>query len=134
MASFRRGPQSARRPQLRRPGDPGNLDSIITRPWDGADNHFRGVLRLVFRLSRSIKYPADQREVERPMGWKYGEFACPIDQGDIDFHRVVRILRDAGYTNDLNIENESLGRLAEGERAAALAREVQYLKRCLASA
>lgn len=68
------------------------------------------------------------------MGWKYGEFACPIDQGDIDFHRVVRILRDAGYTNDLNIENESLGRLAEGERAAALAREVQYLKRRLASA
>ena len=68
------------------------------------------------------------------MGWKYGEFSCPIDQGDIDFHRVVKILRGAGYKNDLNIEDESLGKLAESERTAALAREIQYLKRCLASA
>ncbi len=83
---------------------------------------------------KSIKYPADQRDVQRPMGWKYGEFSCPIDQGDIDFHRVVKILRGAGYKNDLNIEDESLGKLAESERAAALAREIQYLKRCLASA
>lgn len=83
---------------------------------------------------KSIKYPADQRDVQRPMGWKYGEFNCPIDQGDIDFRRVVKILRDAGYHNDLCIENESLGKLPEGDRQAALAKEVQYLKDCRAEA
>ncbi|NLF69213.1 MAG: sugar phosphate isomerase/epimerase [Candidatus Anammoximicrobium sp.] len=79
---------------------------------------------------KSIKYPADQRDVQRPMGWKYGEFNCPIDQGDIDFRRVVKILRDAGYRYDLCIENESLGKLPEADRAAALAKEIQYLKQC----
>ena len=80
---------------------------------------------------KSIKYPADQREVQRQMGWKYAQYNCPVDQGDIDFRRVVKILRDAGYTNDLNIENESLGKFPEAERKAVLAKEIQYLKGCL---
>lgn len=83
---------------------------------------------------KSIKYPADQREVQRPIGWKYGEFNCPIDQGDIDFRRVVKILRNAGYRNDLCVEDESLGKLPEAGRAAALAKEIQHLKDCLADA
>lgn len=82
---------------------------------------------------KSIKYPADQRETQRPMGWKYGEYNCPIDQGDIDFRRVVKLLLDAGYKNDLCIEDESLGKQPEAERAAALAREIKYLKQCLAA-
>ncbi|MCY2986699.1 MAG: sugar phosphate isomerase/epimerase [Planctomycetota bacterium] len=77
---------------------------------------------------KSIKYPADQRDTQRPIGWKYGEFNCPIDQGDIDFRRVIKILRDAGYRYDLCIENESLGKLPEADRQAALAKEIQYLK------
>lgn len=81
---------------------------------------------------KSIKYPADQRDTQRPMGWKYGEFNCPIDQGDIDFRRVVKILRAAGYRNDLCVEDESLGKLPEAERAAALAKEIQHLKDCRA--
>jgi sugar phosphate isomerase/epimerase len=80
---------------------------------------------------RSIRYPVDQRNTPRPMGWKYGEFNCPIDRGDIDFRRLVRLLRDAGYTNDLCIEDESLGKLPETERAATLAKEIQHLERCL---
>jgi len=83
---------------------------------------------------KSIKYPADQRERQRPMGWRYGEFTCPIDQGDIDFHRVVKILRDAGYRNDLCVEDESLGKLPEADLAATVAREIQYLRSCLADA
>lgn len=79
---------------------------------------------------KSIKYPADQRDAQRSMGWKYGEFNCPLDQGDIDFRRVVKILRDAGYRNDLCIEDESLGKLSESERAAALAREIVHLREC----
>ena len=83
---------------------------------------------------KSIKYPADQRETQRPIGWKYGEFNCPIDQGDIDFHRVVKILRNAGYHNDLCIEDESLGKLPEADRAAALTKEIQLPRICLVDA
>lgn len=80
---------------------------------------------------KSIKYPADQREVQRPMGWKYGQYACPIYEGDIDFPRVVKILRDAGYQGALNIEDESLGKRTPQECQAILTREIQHLKSCL---
>lgn len=83
---------------------------------------------------KSIKYPADQREARRPMGWEYGKFNCPIDQGDIDFRRVVKILLNAGYKNDLNVEDESLGKLSASECQATLAREIKYLRQCLATA
>lgn len=83
---------------------------------------------------KSIKYPADQREAQRPMGWEYGKFTCPIDQGDIDFHRVVKILLDAGYKNDLNVEDESLGKLSPAECKQALLGEIQHLRQCLADA
>jgi len=83
---------------------------------------------------KSIKYPADRRDTQRPRGWKYGEYNCPIDQGDIDFHCVVKLLRNAGYRSDLCVEDESLGKLPEAGRAAALAKEIQHLKDCLADA
>ena len=38
---------------------------------------------------KSIRYPEDDRERQRPMGWKYGEYNGPIYDGDIDFGRVV---------------------------------------------
>jgi sugar phosphate isomerase/epimerase len=90
--------------------------------------------RVVHTHCKSIKYPADERDTQRPMGWKYGEFNCPIDQGDIDFHRVVKILRNAGYRNDLCVEDESLGKLPEADRTAALTKEIEYLRSCLADA
>ncbi len=80
---------------------------------------------------KNIKYPADRRDVQRPMGWKYGEYACPVYEGDIDFHRVVKILRDAGYRNDLCIENESLGKLTGPQCEAVLTKEIAYLKSCV---
>jgi len=80
---------------------------------------------------KSIRYPEDQRERQRPVGWEYGRYNCPIDQGDIDFRRVVKILVDAGYSNDLCVEDESLGRFPAAERAAVLAREIAYLKALL---
>ena len=82
---------------------------------------------------KSIKYPADQRDRQRPIGWKYGEYNCPIDQGDIDFRRVIKILRDAGYRYDLCVEDESLGKLPKADRTAAVAGEIQHLKSCLAA-
>jgi len=79
---------------------------------------------------KSIRFPAEEREKQRPIGWKYMEYNCPIDRGDIDFARIVAILRKAGYHNDLCIEDESLGKLS-GPAAVTqtVAGEVQLLKR-----
>jgi sugar phosphate isomerase/epimerase len=78
---------------------------------------------------KNIAYPADQREVKRPMGWEYAKYEAPVDKGDIDFRRVVKILGSAGYTGDLCVENERLSRLPDGDRAAVLGEEIAYLKR-----
>jgi len=77
---------------------------------------------------KSIGYPAEEREKQRPMGWRYGDFHGPITQGDIDFRRVVAILRKAGYANDLCIENESFRKATPAEAAEVLKKEVELLK------
>lgn len=77
---------------------------------------------------KSIRYPEDKRNVKREMGWAYDKYSCPVYEGDIDFKRLFAILRKAGYRGDLCIENESLGRVAEGERAAILKREISFLR------
>lgn len=77
---------------------------------------------------KSIGYPEAEREKQRPMGWEYGRYACPIDKGDIDLRRVIAILREAGYQGDLCIENESLGRATPEERREVLAAEAAYLR------
>jgi len=78
---------------------------------------------------KSIAYPADKRNVRRPRGWKYGKYNCPIYEGDIDFKRVVAILRAAGYRNDLCVENESLGKFPRAKQGEVLAREIAFLKK-----
>ena len=80
---------------------------------------------------KSIKYPADQREKQRPVGWKYEKYTCPIDEGDVDFARVIGVLIKAGYTNDLCVENEALGHYPRVEQAGVIARELQYLKKLI---
>jgi sugar phosphate isomerase/epimerase len=77
---------------------------------------------------KSIRYPAEEREKQRPMGWKYVEYTCPVYRGDLDFARIAAILHKAGYQNDLCIEDESLGKLSGPDATKTLAREVQYLK------
>jgi sugar phosphate isomerase/epimerase len=81
---------------------------------------------------KSIAYPVEEREKERPMGWEYSKYHCPIDKGDIDFSRVLAILKKAGYGNDLCIENEGLGRLPAEEVVATVKREVVYLRQIIA--
>jgi sugar phosphate isomerase/epimerase len=63
------------------------------------------------------------------MGWEYAKYEAPIDKGDIDFARVVKLLRGGGYTGDLCVENEALGRLPESERATTLVAEIALLKK-----
>jgi sugar phosphate isomerase/epimerase len=76
---------------------------------------------------KNIRYPEDQREVQRPIGWEYGKYCCPLDEGDIDMRRVATILKEAGYDGALAIEDESIGKFPEGERAAVLKRDVEHL-------
>ncbi|MBM3214362.1 sugar phosphate isomerase/epimerase [Candidatus Poribacteria bacterium] len=80
---------------------------------------------------KNINYPASEREKRRPIGWEYGKYACPIEEGDIDLRRVIGFLRAAGYTGDLSLEDESIGRFPPEERKAVLIRDAQYLRSLL---
>jgi sugar phosphate isomerase/epimerase len=80
---------------------------------------------------KSIAYPPEERERRRETGWKYGEFASPLAQGDIDLARVIGMLRAAGYDGSLTIENEALGRLPASERPAVLVSDANHLRRLL---
>jgi sugar phosphate isomerase/epimerase len=77
---------------------------------------------------KSIKYPEDRREKQRPVGWEYAKYFCPVYEGDVDYARVVRILQKSNYAGDLCIEDEALGKFPKPEQATVLAKEIQYLK------
>ena len=80
---------------------------------------------------KSIRYPKEMQNTKRSMGWEYGKYNCPIYEGDIDFKMVLDILRGAGYGGSLCIENESLSKFPEPERANVLKREVRFLRELL---
>ncbi len=77
---------------------------------------------------KNIKFPAEKRETQRPMGWEYEKYNCPIYEGDIDFKRLIQILRKGGYEGDLCVEDESLGKYAKAEQAEILRKETAMLK------
>lgn len=81
---------------------------------------------------KNLRLEPERREVQRERGWGYGEYACPIPDGDIDHARVAELLRDAGYGGGLNIEDESLGKFSEEERPRQLRRDVEHLKAIVA--
>ena len=85
--------------------------------------------RVVHTHCKSIRYPADKKNVRREMGWEYGKYNCPIYEGDLDFKRIVKTLRKAGYRGDLCVENESLGKYPANEQAEVLRKEIAWLKR-----
>ena len=78
---------------------------------------------------KSIRYPAEQRNIRRAMGWEYGKYAAPIYEGDIDYRRVVAILRKANYQGDLCLENECLKHFPPAEQPGVLQKEIALLKR-----
>jgi sugar phosphate isomerase/epimerase len=84
---------------------------------------------------KNIKYPEDKREVMREAGWKYSEYACPLDEGDIDMAKVVAMLKAAGYQGDVCIEDESVGTLkTREEKVAVCKRNVECIKKAIESA
>jgi sugar phosphate isomerase/epimerase len=84
--------------------------------------------RVVHTHCKSIRYPADKQNVQREIGWEYGRYNCPIYEGDLDFKRIVEILRKANYRGDLCIEDESLGKYPQNEQAGILRKEIALLK------
>ncbi|MDX1934804.1 MAG: sugar phosphate isomerase/epimerase family protein [Capsulimonadales bacterium] len=81
---------------------------------------------------KNIRYPSEMVHVQRPMGFEYGKYCCPVPEGDIDHGKVVGFLRTAGYERDLCIEDESLGKFDETTRRANIRATVEHLNACLA--
>ncbi len=82
---------------------------------------------------KNIAYPPELREQQRPIGYEYGKYVCPIPDGDIDHQVVIRILKEAGYKGDLCVEDESLGKFAPSERLQVLKRDVEHLQELVAN-
>jgi sugar phosphate isomerase/epimerase len=77
---------------------------------------------------KSIRYPLDKKNTQRPMGWEYNKYSSPIYEGDIDFKKVVKILRKVNYQGDLCLENETLGKYPENRHADILKKEIDLLR------
>jgi len=77
---------------------------------------------------KNIRYPTDKQNIRRQIGWEYDKYDCPVYEGDLDFKHITRILRKAEYRGDLCVEDESLGKYAENERAGIIRREIAFLK------
>ncbi len=69
---------------------------------------------------KNIAYPPELRETQRPIGFEYEKYVCPIHEGDIDHARYFAALREAGYDRDLCLEDESLGKFTPPQRQANL--------------
>ena len=85
--------------------------------------------RVVHTHCKSIRFPEDKKNVQRPMGWEYAKYNCPVYEGDIDFKRLVKILRKGNYRGDLCIEDESLGKFPEPQRAEVMRKQIAFLKK-----
>lgn len=82
---------------------------------------------------KNLRYPEDRRNVRRPIGWEYDQYAAPLYEGDIQYPRVAEILRRAQYRGDLCLENECLGHVPKDQHAEVLRKEIQFLKRIAAA-
>jgi len=80
---------------------------------------------------KNIRYPAELRNQQRELGWKYGEYVAPLYEGDIDHRRVAQILQKAGYEGDFCIEDESLGHYSEAEQREVLRKDVEHFREML---
>ncbi len=77
---------------------------------------------------KNIRYPGDVREKMRELGWEYSKYVSPIYEGDIDHSRLISFLKEVGYTRDMTIEDESLGKFSVEEKKEILKKDADYLK------
>jgi sugar phosphate isomerase/epimerase len=80
---------------------------------------------------KNIRYPEEMRETQREIGYEYGKYCCPLDEGDLQMARVAAILRESGYDGPLTIEDESLGKYPEAERPTILKRDADHLREAI---
>ena len=78
---------------------------------------------------KSIRFPENNRNIQRPMGWEYNQYSALIYEGDIDFSKVAEILRKVNYQGDLCLENETLGKYPENQHAGILQKEIALLRK-----
>jgi sugar phosphate isomerase/epimerase len=91
----------------------------------------RYALRTKHTHIKNINYPPDLANTRRAIGLDYGKYCCPLDDGNIDLSRVVRILRVASYQRDFCIENEALSKFPAAERLEILRRDVKSVAQAL---
>jgi sugar phosphate isomerase/epimerase len=88
--------------------------------------------RTVHTHCKNLRYPDDKKNAPRPVGWEYDQHAAPLYDGDLDYQRIVQILRRANYTGDLCLENECLSRFPKEQHPAILKQEVALLRKLAA--
>ncbi|MGB9758905.1 MAG: sugar phosphate isomerase/epimerase family protein [Thermoproteota archaeon] len=77
---------------------------------------------------KNLKYPEAKREAQRKPGEGFPKVGVPLYEGDIDFKKVIRLLKEANYNGDLTIEDESLGNYDQKERKEILKKDVEFIK------
>jgi sugar phosphate isomerase/epimerase len=77
---------------------------------------------------KNIKYPEEKRQVRRPVGWEYEKYNCPLAEGDLDYPRIVSLLKRANYPGDLCLEIECLHHFPAAEHPAVLKKEMTFLR------
>jgi sugar phosphate isomerase/epimerase len=83
---------------------------------------------------KNIRFPEEMREKERPIGYEYGKYNCPIPEGDIDMNKVAKFLKKGGYKGDLCIEDESLGKHDVPKRQVVVKATIAYLEAAIRQA
>lgn len=79
--------------------------------------------------AKSIAYPKADQERRREPGWKYSECRCPVYEGDIDYKRVMAILRKSNYRGALCIDDESIGTFPQAQRRDVIKKDADFLRR-----
>jgi len=83
--------------------------------------------------AKNNRYPEDKKNVQRtPPGAGYGESACSIRDGDIDFRRILATFAKTGYRGAVTIEDDSLGRRDEAGKKSTLLDDVKLLREIIA--
>jgi len=87
--------------------------------------------RTIHFHAKNLGYPPDSVETRRTPGWRYGEHAVPVADGDLDFERFIRQLLDSGYEGYISVEDDSLGRVPVEQRLDVLKADVAFLHRVI---
>jgi len=79
--------------------------------------------------AKNVKHDVAKREVKREPGFKYSENSVSVEEGDLDFERMIGLLVSADYDGYIAIEDDSLDLHEPEERLAILRKDVEYLRR-----